>query len=107
MFEPAVPSEGLGVVHLFWKVTPLADREAILDAIKQAAANDDQVVTVAMLGHKADLATMVLGKDLWRLRALQTALASAGLDLVDSYVSLTEVSEYAKGVSDEANQARL
>ena len=107
MIEPAVPSEGLGVVHLFWKVSPLADRDAILDAIEKAQVEDDQVVTVAMLGHKADLATMALGKDLWRLRQLQTALASAGLDLVDSYVSLTEVSEYAKGVPDEAKQARL
>lgn len=107
MFEPAVPSEGLGVVHLFWKVSPLADREAILAAIKQATASDNQVVTVAMLGHKADLATMALGKDLWQLRELQTALGLAGLELVDSYVSLTEVSEYAKGVPDEAKQARL
>lgn len=107
MIEPAVPSEGLGVVHLFWKVTPLADREAIMAAIEQATAADDQVVTVAMLGHKADLATMALGNDLWRLRQLQTALTLAGLDLIDSYVSLTEVSEYAKGVPDEAKQARL
>lgn len=107
MFEPAVPSEGLGVVHLFWKVTPLADRDAILQAIKDATTDDDQVVTVAMLGHKADLATMALGKDLWRLRQFQTALSLAGLELADSYVSLTEVSEYAKGVPDEAKQARL
>lgn len=107
MNEPAVPSEGLGVVHLFWKVTPLADREAILAAIKGATSDDDQVVTVAMLGHKADLATMALGKDLWRLRQFQTALSLAGLELVDSYVSLTEVSEYAKGVPEEAKQARL
>lgn len=107
MFEPAVLSEGLGVVHLFWKVTPLADRDAILAAIKDVTAQDNQVVTVAMLGHKADLATMALGKDLWHLRELQTALGSAGLELVDSYVSLTEVSEYAKGVPDEAKQARL
>ena len=107
MFEPAVPSEGLGVVHLFWKVTPLADRDAVLGAIKAATAGGDQVVTVAMLGHKADLATMALGADLWRLRQLQTALSLAGLELVDSYVSLTEVSEYAKGVPDEAKQARL
>ena len=107
MIEPAVPSEGLGVVHLFWKVTPLADREAILAAVKTATTEDDQIVTVAMLGHKADLATMALGKDLWRLRQFQTALSLAGLELVDSYVSLTEVSEYAKGVPDEAKQARL
>lgn len=107
MLEPAVLSEGVGVVHLFWKVSPLADRDAILAAIKQATTDDDQVVTVAMLGHKADLATMALSKDLWRLRELQTALGLAGLELVDSYVSLTEVSEYAKGVPDEAKQARL
>ncbi len=107
MIEPAVPSEGLGVVHLFWKVTPLSDRQALLTAVKEATTGEDQVVTVAMLGHKADLATMALGKDLWRLRQLQTALSLAGLELVDSYVSLTEVSEYAKGVPDEAKQARL
>ena len=93
----ASPSEGLGVVHLFWKVTPLADRDLILAAVKQAEADGDQVVSVAMMGHKADLATMALGTDLWRLRAFQTKLAMAGLELVDSYVSLTEVSEYAKG----------
>lgn len=103
----ASPSEGLGVVHLFWKVTPLADRELILAAVKQAHADGDQVVSVAMLGHKADLATMALGTDLWRLRAFQTSLATAGLELVDSYVSLTEVSEYAKSVPEEAKQARL
>ncbi len=103
----ATPSEGVGVVHLFWKLTPLVDRDAILAAIKQAESDGDQVVTVAMLGHKADLATMGLGRDLWRLRSLQTALAAAGLELVDSYVSLTEVSEYAKGLPEEHKTARL
>jgi peroxiredoxin len=104
---PATPSEGLGVIHLFYLVSPLADRDSILGAIKQAKVDGDQVVTVAMLGHKADLAVMALGDDLWRLRRLQTALAQAGLTLTDSYFSLTEVSEYAKGVPDEAKQARL
>ncbi len=50
-----------------------------------------------MLGHKADLGFMALGPDLWRLRGLQSALQAAGLEVVDSYVSLTEVSEYAQG----------
>ncbi len=105
--NPASPSEGLGVLHLFYAVSPLADRDAILGAVKQAEADGDQVVTVAMLGHKADLAVMALGDDLWRLRRLQTSLAQAGLTLTDSYLSLTEVSEYAKTVPDEAKQARL
>ena len=60
-----------------------------------------------MLGHKADLALMVLSEDLWRLRRIQTAVAAAGLELVDSYVSLTELSEYAQGVPEEMRQARL
>ncbi len=104
---PATLSEGLGVVHLFWRTSPLADAQAALAAIKRAQGDGDQVITVAMLGHKTDLATMALGRDLWRLRRLQTDLAAAGLDLVDSYVSITEVSEYAAGVPDEMKQARL
>jgi chlorite dismutase len=60
-----------------------------------------------MLGHKADLGFMVLGADLWRLRALQTALTAAGLDVVDSYVSLTELSEYNPDPPEELKQARL
>ena len=107
MLAPATPSEGLGVVHLFWSVGPLADRDAVLAAIGTAQEQGDQVVTASMLGHKADLCTMALSTDLWRLRVLQTALAQAGLELVDSYVSLTEVSEYAAGVPDEMKQARL
>ena len=107
MIEPATPSEGLGVVHLFFTVSPLVDREAVLAAVSQAQTDGDQVITVSMLGHKADVAIMALGDDLWRLRRLQTALTGAGLDLVDSFVSITEVSEYAAGVPDEMKQARL
>ncbi len=103
----ANPSEGLGVVHLFFRNQPLADREAVLAAVDESQSAGDQVVMVAMLGHKADLAVMALGDDLWRLRRLQTALCLAGLELVDSYVSLTEVSEYAAGVPDDMKQARL
>lgn len=104
---PATLSEGLGVLHLFWRLGPMSDRGAVLDAIEKTRADGAQVVTVAMLGHKADLAVMALSEDLWLLRRLQTKLTIAGLDLVDSYLSLTEVSEYAAGVPDEMKQARL
>ena len=60
-----------------------------------------------MLGHKADLAFMALGPDWRELRRLQSGLQAAGLDVVDSYVSLTEVSEYAKGMPAEMLEARL
>jgi chlorite dismutase len=95
------------VLHLFCKPTPLVDAEAVVAAVKRAEADGDQVVPVAILGHKADLAFMALGSDLWQLRRLQADLAEAGLEVVDSYVSLTEISEYAQGVPEHLREARL
>lgn len=103
----ASPSIGLNVLHLFFTVGPLADGDEVTAAVRAAEADGYQVVPVAVLGHKADLGFMALGADLWRLRKLQTALTHAGLDLVDSYVSLTEMSEYAQGLPQAMKQARL
>jgi chlorite dismutase len=97
----------MGVLHLFCKPTPLFDAEAVVAAVKAAKSAGVQVVTVAMLGHKCDVAAMALHRDLRQLRALQTALQHAGLEVVDSFVSITEVSEYAKGMPAEALQPRL
>jgi chlorite dismutase len=105
--QPLSPSTGRAVLHLFCRVTPALDGEAVIRAVKDAGAGDDQVVTVALLGHKADIGFMVVADDLWRLRHLQTAVAGAGLEIVSSYVSLTELSEYAPGLPDEMKQARL
>jgi chlorite dismutase len=44
---------------------------------------------------------MALGPDLARLQAFQHELAAAPLDPVDSYVSLTELSEYTTTEDDE------
>ncbi|MEO6629064.1 MAG: chlorite dismutase family protein [Aquihabitans sp.] len=107
MADPLVPSTGLGVLHLFCHVAKDVDRDAVVQAVASAEADGLQVVPVAILGHKADIALMVLGPDLWKLRALQTAVSAAGLDVVDSYVSLTESSEYAKGLPEHMIQARL
>ena len=61
-----------------------------------------------MLGHKADLAVMALDPGrLGRCGSLQTELVAAGLELVDSYLSITEVSEYAAGLPDEMKSDRL
>jgi len=89
------------------RVGPSTDAEAALRAMKTAREAGDQVVTAALLGHKADVGVMALGPDLWRLRALQTALRLAGLEAAASYVSLTELSEYAEGLPEEMKQARL
>jgi chlorite dismutase len=111
MVEPVMPSEGWGVLHLFCKVRPGADRAAVAAAVGAVTTGDGsadhQVVGAAILGHKADLAFMGIGPDLWRLRRLQTDLQGAGLEVVDSYVSLTELSEYAAGVPEKQRTARL
>jgi hydrogen peroxide-dependent heme synthase len=107
MSEALSPSVGWGVLHLFFKAGPDTRRSEVETAVKEAEADGDQVIPVAMLGHKADLAVMALSEDLWRLRRLQTSLVAAGLELVDSYTSLTELSEYAQGVPEEMRQARL
>jgi peroxiredoxin len=98
---------GLCVLHLFCKPTAAVDREAVITAVKDAEGSECQVVTASMLGHKCDIAVMALSAELTTLRTLQTALQRAGLDVVDSYLSITEVSEYAKGMPEEMLRARL
>ena len=115
MTDPLAPTVGWGVLHLFCKLADASapgngsrfDAESVVQAVKDAQSDEVQVVTVAMLGHKSDLCVMALGADLWRLRRLQSDLQAAGLVVVDSYVSLTEVSEYAAGVPEEMKQKRL
>ncbi len=107
MLDPVTISEGLAVVHLFCARTPETDDEAILAAVKQAQTVDVQVVTAAILGHKAELCFMALAPDMWLLRDLQTGLTNAGLIIVDSYVSMTELSEYAAGLPEEMRNMRL
>ncbi len=98
---------GLCVLHLFCSPGENVDREAVSAAVTAAEAAQCQVVTAAILGHKCDMAFMLLGQDVKALRQFQTALQNAGLYIVDSYLSITEVSEYAKGMPDNMLQLRL
>lgn len=114
MPEPLGPTVGWGVLHLFCHVGPAGsfgpaavDAEGVVAAVKAAQAADHQVVTFAVLGHKADLGFLALGPDLWRLRRLQRDLQQAGLRVTSSYVSLTETSEYAKDLPPEMVAPRL
>jgi peroxiredoxin len=107
MADPVSPTTGWNVLHLFCTRTPVADGSEIGAAVKGLEADDHQVVPVAVVGHKADVCLLALGRDLWRLRRFQTEVEAAGLAVVDSYVSLTEVSEYAQGMPDERKNARL
>lgn len=107
MTEPLTPTTGWGVLHLFCRAAHGADGQAVVSAVKAAQEGDHQVVTFSVLGHKADLGFLALGPDWVILRRLQTSLRTAGLEVTHSYVSLTEVSEYAKGMPEELLQARL
>ena len=129
MPDPVRPSVGWSVLHLQFRVDHTA-----LPALPDGAA--DQLVQTleswqgrlqlhafSVLGHKADLLVMALSDDLGQLRALQTALsttaAAPALHLVDSYLSLTEGSEYtdtperyreemaAKGVEGDELERRV
>lgn len=97
---------GVGVVHLFCRRAG-ADAAEVAAAVERAERAGVQVVAAAILGHKAELAFMGLAADFWLLRDLQTDLTNAGLEIVDSYVSMTELSEYALGIPDEMKNARL
>src|ERR1700683_4602472 len=95
------PTTGWGVLHLFCRRAPDFDAPGLRKAVASAEADGYQVIPVALLGHKADLGLMALGPDIWRLRRFQTEAAAAGALPIQSYVSLTEVSEYAAGVPEE------
>jgi peroxiredoxin len=104
------PSVGWGVLHLYYRVDRARSEETgaakrILDAIAALEADGHQVVTCAVLGHKADLGVMALGPDLARLQRFQQELLAGPLLADYSYVSLTEQSEYAQTEDDE--RARL
>ena len=105
------PSVGWGVFHLFYRVDraraeaePQAGKR-IVEAVRSLVDDGHQALLFAVLGHKADLGVMALGPDLARLQQFQQELAVAPLVLVDSYVSLTELSEYTSTEDDE--RARL
>ena len=107
MNQPVGVGDGMAVVHLFCTRTPDTDDAAVLGAVKGAVEAGAQVVTVAVLGHKAQLGFMGLHTDAWVLRDLQTGLVRAGLAVADSYVSMTELSEYALGLPPEMAEMRL
>lgn len=112
--EAIEPREGMGVLHLFYAVdaavaqtlpdTAIKDTVAVLDEWSEQT----QLHLFSVLGHKADVMVMALDKDLAKLRALQTAIASSGagpaMELAWSYLSLTESSEYTPTPEEQARR---
>ena len=105
--NPLKPAMGLGVLHLFCKSSDSVDKDGLEQALIATRNQGGQVISISILGHKADIAFMVLDEDWLTLRKFQATISTCGLEIVDSYVSLTEISEYAAGVPDEMRNARL
>jgi chlorite dismutase len=97
----------MAVLHLFGHPAAEFDGQAVVSAVKDAEGRGVQVVSVSMLGHKADVAFMAVASDMRELRKFQTAVQTAGVFITDSYVSITELSEYAANVPEEMKTARL
>jgi chlorite dismutase len=97
----------MAVLHLFGHPAAEFDGQAVISAVKTAQGRGVQVVSVSMLGHKADVAFMAVASDMRELRKFQTAVQTAGVFITDSYVSITELSEYAANVPEEMKTARL
>ncbi len=113
--EPVVPSQGWGVLHLFFHLRRdlLEDStEAAKDFIRRVQAfdarDDYQVLAFSVLGQKADIGLMVLGPDLVELDLFATEVAASPLGVAllpaASYVSMTELSEYTSTAEDEARR---
>ncbi len=117
--EPVTPSEGWGVLHLFFLVRREIASDPHFDTGSAATdfrtrirafdeRPDQQVLAFSVLGHKADIGFMALAPDLAALDRLKVTLTSAPLGqalvLAGSYLSLTELSEYTPTVEDEARR---
>ena len=106
--EPLGTSTGQSVLHLFCRANNACDRDSISRAVTTGITDLAlQIVPVAIVGAKADICFMALGADMWALRKFQTLIQASGLDVVQSYVSVTEISEYAAGMPEKMLNDRL
>ena len=99
--------EGLMVVHYFCAHTCATNLSSVQDAVARVVDEGGQVVAIAVLGDSADMCFMCLHEDAWVLRDFQTALKLAGMEIVRSYVSITELSEYALDLPPKVAAMRL
>ncbi len=122
MSTPAIPSEGLAVLHLAYGLT--GDRTDAVDVSSAVALVDElaeeeqsHVLSLAILGQRADLGLLLVAPDFARLKRFERDLLATRVgarleprpDL--SLVSVTEASEYLEDDGSEAaaerRQARL
>jgi chlorite dismutase len=114
---PLQPKEGLGALHLFyrlnlaaWNARPAPDRKAALAHLEALVAEarqrpQTQVIPLALFA-RADLGFMILTPDLRYLQQLEKQITAAlGPDVLApafTYFSMTEGSEYTPTDADHA-----
>jgi chlorite dismutase len=115
--SPLRPQEGLGALHLFyrvdltvWRAKTGEERTLALDHLEALLAMarqqpETQIVTLSMFA-RADIGFMILTPDLHNLNALEKNItASLGPDVLVpefTYLSMTEKSEYTQKDDDYA-----
>ncbi len=106
--EPVVPSSGWGVAHLMLRALPGEGSgtgiQGALRAFGQAAP-ENQVRAFSVLGGRADFGLMLVAPDLHHLDIAVKGVTSGPVEVVYSYLSITEESEYRATEDDE--RARL
>ncbi|MFN8624699.1 MAG: chlorite dismutase family protein [Candidatus Binatia bacterium] len=114
-----LPSVGWSVMHLFyrvdrtrWRGFTAAERVGAIEefsAWMTASAKEDGLQFVPFAGvTKFDIGLMVIHADLWRIQQLSQEIVATALGAcltpVDSFLSLTEASEY---ITNDVDWAKL
>jgi len=110
ILEPVLPTEGLHVVHLFYRIehgqweildspSRIAAKTALAELVHEIRCQPDtQLLTLSILTPKADLGFMLLTRDLHMAdeysKRLGTVLGAEVLTPEFAYLSMTERSEY-------------
>ncbi|MCL5048168.1 MAG: chlorite dismutase family protein [Firmicutes bacterium] len=95
------------VLHLFLKIRSDSDPKKAAEAIRRCEDSGQSVIAVATAGHKSDIGLMCIGTDFLAQRQLQLEMKQAGYALPYSFVSRTEISEYASTIPEQMKEARL
>ena len=103
---PVTPPAGTTVLHLFCRLDGV-DADALVQAVTDARGAGVQITVFSIVGHKAQAGFLLLDPDLWALRRAQAAIEAAGARTVTSFLSITEISEYAESLPDAAKRHRL
>jgi len=106
--EPITPSSGWGVAHLILRARPDDGSGAGFQAALRAFTEADprnQVRAFSVLNGRADLGVMLVAPDLNHLDVAVKGVTAGPVEVVYSYLSITEESEYRATEDDE--RARL